>query len=400
MNRVLLICSAIIIPLALLVIFFQWAIISPYEEIILEENGVEEKFLYSHSTAELYSINKKDEIPLSISQVTPRTFRIRDNGVEKLYLKDDFEIYHYLTKYYPKVTERKKVAILYIATGRYIKFWDGFYQAMEKYFLPNHDKTYFLFTDHEFQKVEKNVIKVKQKQLPWPYITLKRFHFFDGIKKQLKEFDYIYFLNGTMLPVAEIDEEIFPAKEQGIMVTLHPGNWVRSKLYLPYDRNPKSKSYISDYEGKYYFMGGFNGGTSEAFLKLIDTLKKWTDIDLANKQMPKWHDESMLNKYMDEMLRNGGNPLILLPYYAVPETKKDMLEYKVLFPLLKMYILDKTNYGGHNFLRGINNEENGRLTISKDAEFSKSGGVSIKLESLSQGEIIEPLQGLKKVLDF
>ncbi len=182
--------------------FFLWAITSPYEEIILEENGVEEKFLYSHSTTDLYSINKKEEVSLKVTQVTPRTFRVKLNDVEKLYLKDDFEVYHYLTDYYPKDKEKKKVAILYIATGRYIKFWDGFYQAMEKYFLPRHEKTYFLFTDHEFQSVEKNVVKIKQKQFPWPYITLKRFHFFDGIKKQLKEFDYIYFLNGTMLPVA------------------------------------------------------------------------------------------------------------------------------------------------------------------------------------------------------
>lgn len=400
MNRVLLVSSAIVIPLVFLIIFLQWAITSPYEEVILEENGVEETYLYHLSKQQLYSINQKDSVPIEISQVTPRTFRIKNGNAEKIYLKDDFEIYHYLTTYYSKVKERKKVAILYIATGRYIKFWEGFYQAMEKYFLPNHDKTYFLFTDHEFQEVEKNVVKVKQEQLPWPYITLKRFHFFDGIKKQLKEFDYIYFLNGTMMPVAEIDEEIFPTKEQGVMVTLHPGNWVRNKFYLPYDRNPKSKSCISDYDGKYYFMGGFNGGTSEAFLKLIETLKRWTDTDLENKQMPRWHDESMLNKYMDEILKKGENPLILLPYYAVPESKKDMLDHEALFPLLKMYILDKKNYGGHNFLRNLKNQEDGAVPFVQNATSSKNAGVVSKSKIPSEGEIMNPLIGIKKVLDF
>jgi hypothetical protein len=95
MNRILLICSAIVIPLSLLVVFFQWAITSPYEEVVLEENGVEEVYLYRPSKSELYSIDKKEEAPLQITQVTPRTFRIKDNGVEKLYLKDDFEIRGY-----------------------------------------------------------------------------------------------------------------------------------------------------------------------------------------------------------------------------------------------------------------------------------------------------------------
>ncbi len=143
---------------------------------------------------------------------------------------------------------------------------------------------------------------------------------------------------------------IFPTKEQEIMVTLHPW-WLKNKFYLPYDKNPNSKAYISDFDAKYYVMGGFNGGTSEGFLKLIKTLKDWTDIDLKNKVMPTWHDESMLNRYLATVFQNGHHPLILLPEYAVPETGMPR-NLKELLPHLKMWILDKKNYGGHSFLRG------------------------------------------------
>lgn len=44
---------------------------------------------------------------------------------------------------------------------------------MEKYFLPRHEKIYFLFTDHDDLKVPNNVVKVYQDELPWPYVTLK-----------------------------------------------------------------------------------------------------------------------------------------------------------------------------------------------------------------------------------
>ena len=40
-----------------------------------------------------------------------------------------------------------RVAILHICTGKYSTFWPGFYENFEKYFLPDCDKTYFVFTD-------------------------------------------------------------------------------------------------------------------------------------------------------------------------------------------------------------------------------------------------------------
>ena len=403
MKKVLHISSLVLLSLALLVLFLQWSITSFYDEIVLEENGAEKTYIIDRNLSQIIPLDKNNASPVPISRETLNTLKIKMDGVEKVYLKDEFDTYHYLTTLYPQSVEPKKVAILYISTGKYIKFWDNFYREMEKYFLPNHEKTYFLFTDHDSIKVGKNVIKVHQDQLPWPYITLKRFHFFDGIKDQLKKYDYIYFLNGTMLPVDFVTEEIFPTKEQEIMVTLHPGAWRKSKFYHTYDRNPKSKAYISEYEGKYYVMGGFNGGTSEGFLKLIDTLKRWTDIDIKNKVMPRWHDESMLNRYIETYRQKGANPLILLPEYAIPEI---YAAYKIdeLVPYVKMWILDKKNHGGHSFLRG-ETEKQVKKQVSK-----KNKVVPLEIKETVPNELekakknlFNPAQNvfnIQKALDF
>ncbi len=42
----------------------------------------------------------------------------------------------------------KKVAILYIALGRYITFWKDFYESCEKHLGPC-EKQYFVWTDNE-----------------------------------------------------------------------------------------------------------------------------------------------------------------------------------------------------------------------------------------------------------
>lgn len=244
-----------------------------------------------------------------------------------------------------------KVAILFIATGRYTIFWKDFYNHCEKYFLPDCEKTYFLFTDDEKLKVKSNVVKVNQEQRGWPFDTLMRFDTFLKAEEKLKEMDYIYFLNATMLPVKKIGKEILPTQEQGLMVTLHPGLYKVDRSVYEYDTNPASNACISADEGRLYFMGGFNGGTSGAYLKLIKDLDFASKQDLEKGVIARWHDESHLNKYMLDK-----NPLILTPEYGFPEgmpfNQQNLIEFK---NRVKMMIIDKSKpkYGGHDWLRGL-----------------------------------------------
>ena len=247
-----------------------------------------------------------------------------------------------------------KVAVLYIATGKYIQFWDRFYQAAEQYFLPDSQKTYFLFTDQapSYLDTKDNIVIVPIQHEPWPFVTLKRYHFFISQKEVLKDFDYIYFTNANLIFQSVIGDEILPTQEQGLMVTKHPGYYQEKELkYIPYDRNPKSIAKVGSNEGQYYFMGGFNGGTARAFLELAETIKNWTDFDLSNNVIPRWHDESMLNRYMIDYMANQ-KPLILLPNYAIPEEKLSAMSPEFQGNI-KGVLLDKRKFGGHNWIRQV-----------------------------------------------
>ena len=244
------------------------------------------------------------------------------------------------------VRGKYKIAILYIATGKYIDFWKKFYKATEKYFLPEHEKTYFLFTDHQDLDLPKNVVPVHIENEVWPYITLKRYHYFCDQKETLKKFDYLYFMNANLIFQAPIGNEVLPSSEQGLMVTIHPWYLSVQRERFTYETNQRSKAYIAPNEGRYYFMGSFNGGTSQAFLKLAEKIKEWTDIDLTNNVIPLWHDESMLNRYMIDYM-NKKNPLVLLPEYVVPG------DMNLKYEGIKGILLDKKRELGMDYLRQI-----------------------------------------------
>jgi hypothetical protein len=235
------------------------------------------------------------------------------------------------------------VGILYICTGRYAIFWEKFYLSAEQLFLPSLQKTYFVFTDaeHIFAEGHQNVRKIYQEQIEWPYSTLLRYELFSRIKTDLKAFDYLFFLNANILFVDKVGKDILPGKHNdGLVSVLHPYFWDKPERSFTYERNSRSTAAIKNGEGKHYFLGGINGGQTDAYLQLIETLRNNINIDLQQNIIAIWHDESHFNHYM-----NHKNPLVLDPSYGYPEGAG--LPFK---PLL--YILDKTKYGGHNFLRG------------------------------------------------
>ena len=236
-----------------------------------------------------------------------------------------------------------KTAVLYIATGRYLTFWKDFLESSERYFLRGIHKSYFVFTDSSPSDVAHSCSsKVNVFHLDkygHPRDTLYRFRTFLTAESELEGFDYIFFFNANILFLEKINIDILPTKEEGLLVVQHPGYYSSNISDYPYERNKKSTAYIARNEGKHYVFGAVNGGTSQAYIKMIQDLKKSIDIDTWNGIVATWHDESHLNKYILEK-----NYKLLSPEYAYPE------DWILPFPK-KIIILDKNKYGGHNFLR-------------------------------------------------
>ena len=100
-----------------------------------------------------------------------------------------------------------KIAILYICIGKYSIFWKDFYLSCEKYFIPNAEKEYFVFTDSDkidFEDVNKNIHKIYQKNLGWPDNTLRRFEMFLNIRELATGCDFTFFFNGNSVFIEKI----------------------------------------------------------------------------------------------------------------------------------------------------------------------------------------------------
>lgn len=249
-----------------------------------------------------------------------------------------------------------KIAILYIATGRYTIFWDIFYKTCEKYFLPNAEKTYFIFTDSEKKLKGKNIKQIYQKKLGWPYDSMMRFDIFLSHEEELKEYDYLFFCNSNLKFTSPVGEEVLPDEEHdNIVVVTHPGFYNKEPNTFTYERNPNSTAFIPYNDGEVYVAGGFNGGTSSAFLDLCKTCSQNIRTDLENNLIAIWHDESHINKYIQDK-----NPLVLPINYLYPE---DFPEYwyeeTKKFGKPKIIVLDKKNpkFGGHDYLRGATDKK-------------------------------------------
>ncbi|MDY4131096.1 MAG: family 6 glucosyltransferase [Treponema sp.] len=239
-----------------------------------------------------------------------------------------------------------KVAVLYICTGRYSIFWKKFFKACEKKFLLDSEKHYFVFTD------DQSILNIKDERIhpyfqeveEWPFPTLKRFEYFLRAKDELEKFDFLVFMNANLVVKQKIyEKDILPQNDEKLFVTQHPGYFASSSKDFPYDRNPECSAYIPEGEGKYYFAGGFNGGKSSDFIKLMELLSENINNDLSKNIIAQWHDESQINRYMYDYRESFR---ILSPAYLYPQGWKIPFEKKIL-------ILDKNKKGGHNFLRGI-----------------------------------------------
>jgi len=234
-----------------------------------------------------------------------------------------------------------KIGILFIGTGLYIQFFKQVYDSFEKYFLPNHEKKYFLFTDSN-DSFPDNVHVTK---IPWkgfPGDTLYRYHYFLKIVKHAinYEIDVLYYSDVDMTVIDTVDDEILPTRDKPLIAIAHPG-FFRVSNGTP-ERRKFSKAYINPLAMRApYICGGIQGGFLAEYFSACEIMKDWIDIDEKNGITAQFHDESMWNKYR---ITNIHRFKILNPAYCFPESNT----YKNLNGIKpKILALDKD----HNYYR-------------------------------------------------
>ena len=188
-----------------------------------------------------------------------------------------------------QINGKKRVGLLVMATGNYVRFVDALLDSTDKYFCKNHEVTYFVFTDGDLSARD-NLVIVSQAQLGWPYDTMMRFAVYHTHKDQFADFDYLFSCDADMLFVDHVGAEMFGDR----VGTLQPNYLFDAK---PYERNPLSTACINRGEGSHYFAGGFYGASRDEFIKLTKNITDNICIDLARGFIAINNDESHLNRY-------------------------------------------------------------------------------------------------------
>jgi glycosyltransferase involved in cell wall biosynthesis len=252
---------------------------------------------------------------------------------EILEYSKQFSWEHILSSYFIPMTKKvianhnnskKKLAINFIGTGSYLKFFPKYYETIMEYFVPECEKDFFVFTDGELGDDIPDNIKIipiseKFEAEKSDYLSnnwynlmynsvggLRRFGEIKKIESQLKEYDWYIYFDADMYCCSEvISYEDFFNDDKPFFGVQHPtysSNWKKFNGYLPFERNSKSLSCVNPDEemDDVYLQGCIWGGKIPEIFSLIDELDLRIKKDLQNDVMAKAHDESHLNKYRIE----------------------------------------------------------------------------------------------------
>lgn len=221
-----------------------------------------------------------------------------------------------------------KFGILSIATNNYLEYWENFILSAKKELVDFESYTFYLFTD-DVQAANlfcsaNDIYNVHTEVIPnykWPEATLFRFKVFHQYRQLFQE-DVLIYIDADMLIIGDFQDLLHPYLEShDLAFVRHPGFWRPPKFakrIVFYLKHPKiflqdlvkflivggigtwetreiSTAYVSRWQRRFYFCGGFWFGKQEQFLQMCEVLNQRIDADYESGVIAKWHDESHLN---------------------------------------------------------------------------------------------------------
>jgi glycosyltransferase involved in cell wall biosynthesis len=199
-----------------------------------------------------------------------------------------------------------RIAILTLATGKYIEYLPDLYYTIKKYFLANHDVQIIAFSDG-IPPV--GITHFPYPKLPWPQSTMTRFTAFLAAQHLYADADVVYYIDADMKIIQPIGDEILP--DHDLIGVCHPGFWNGGETF---EHNPVSTAFLPDNYNGTYFQGCLFGGKREAFLEMARVLKENIEKDASIGYTARFHDESHQNWYFSKHIVKK-----LPPSYAFPE---------------------------------------------------------------------------------
>lgn len=165
---------------------------------------------------------------------------------------------------------------------------------------------------------DSDVVVFSQHSLGWPYNSLYRFHMALAMIDKM-HVEYLFMADVDLEVVNDIDDRIL----SDLVATIAPFSWGLPSIAFPYDRYPASPAYMHPSEGaRYYFAGGFFGGSKGAVRSMLQSCAAMADFMLNMKPayVSPWHDESILNRFFHKVRKPT---LIAGPEFLYPDPPFD-----------------------------------------------------------------------------
>ena len=225
-----------------------------------------------------------------------------------------------------------KLALITVATGRYLDYWKDLVRTVSKQDFSNIEISYNIFTDriqdaNIFSESVSNIKIIVQgiNSQNWLDGTIMRYShyrkYFDLITG-----DIVLHLDADMLVADSFAENLIYEVHRNtgkLSFVQHPGYWRKNKIYWPYLLNYKtfknesynllkvifkkslgswetrsnSAAYISNKQRKNYYCGAVWFGEKDIAHNFICEMDDLITYDRIRGVTAIWHDESYLNKW-------------------------------------------------------------------------------------------------------
>lgn len=196
----------------------------------------------------------------------------------------------------------KTLGIYYLATSTYCSGFSRFIGTL-KNFMPNLDKTVLILSDglEDYNGRVVNGIKCRLCKIdhyPWPIITLFKMY---NINRFRGNYDYVMYCDSSLdfyeLCTVNFNHWLDSGK---IILTRHAMSDVSNindgHFFNSYPKI-NSVSYIDPKIEFTYVQAGFFFGPSRLVYKMCGEIAEMVKKDLAGGIIPKWHDETYLNRW-------------------------------------------------------------------------------------------------------
>lgn len=181
--------------------------------------------------------------------------------------------------------ERGRFGVIFIGVSVYLRFFERFYQSVERFFVPSAEKVYFVFTDNHLRDVSPNVRCI---HVPFndPRPTkLHKFHLISSVLNQFDELDYVFYFDADSVLADTISQDHINqwfSDGRSLVGVLHPWQHIRQQ-HKPFEQDPKSTAHVCAEEAGLmdYHQSCFWGGKKKWVAEMAVSIRAMVDKDIA-----------------------------------------------------------------------------------------------------------------------